>query len=152
VFAAPIRPVLDCPTYGDARALLASMGGPSMSAQSFGIVPAVRAVDAVMTPELERRVVEVHPELTFDCLGGGRRLPPKRDPAGELARQALLREWRCDLVDSVPSRLSGIGIPMDDALDALACAWTAGRWAAGTAEVLGEGTRDTRGLRARIVV
>src|SRR4051794_40997128 len=35
VFAAPVRPVLDCTTYAEARAVLADRGGASMSAQAF---------------------------------------------------------------------------------------------------------------------
>jgi hypothetical protein len=41
---------------------------------------------------------------------------------------------------------------VDDALDALACAWSALRFATGRAEVLGDGQRDARGLVMRIIV
>jgi predicted RNase H-like nuclease len=45
------------------------------------------------------------------------------------------------------------GPGLDDALDALACAWTAQRWAAGIARTLpDEPPRDNRGLPVRIVV
>jgi predicted RNase H-like nuclease len=45
------------------------------------------------------------------------------------------------------------GPGLDDALDALACAWTAQRWAAGIARTLpDEPPRDNRGLSVRIVV
>ena len=40
---------------------------------------------------------------------------------------------------------------LDDALDALACAWTALRWRRGEAEVLG-GEVDATGVPMRIVV
>ena len=43
------------------------------------------------------------------------------------------------------------GAGLDDALDALACAWTARRWARGEAEVLG-GEVDVLGTPMRIVV
>jgi predicted RNase H-like nuclease len=45
------------------------------------------------------------------------------------------------------------GIPLDDLLDALACAWTARRWIAGEAVILPDGADeyDERGLRMRIV-
>ena len=43
------------------------------------------------------------------------------------------------------------GARLDDALDALAAAWSAQRWAAGTAEVLGE-ELDDRGRPMRVVV
>jgi hypothetical protein len=47
----------------------------------------------------------------------------------------------------VPAR-----VPIDDALDALACAWSAHRFATGQAEILGDGSRDPRGLLMRIAV
>ncbi|HET9900832.1 MAG TPA: DUF429 domain-containing protein [Actinomycetes bacterium] len=45
------------------------------------------------------------------------------------------------------------GIPLDDLLDALACAWTARRWSSGQAESLPDGAEeyDARALRMRIV-
>ena len=43
------------------------------------------------------------------------------------------------------------GARLDDVLDALAAAWSARRWAAGTAEVLGA-ELDDRGRPMRVVV
>jgi predicted RNase H-like nuclease len=40
---------------------------------------------------------------------------------------------------------------LDDALDALACAWAARRWRCGEARVLGDGERDAHGVLMRIV-
>src|SRR4051812_18468664 len=48
VFAAPVRPVLACQTYAEARTVLAALGGASMSAQAFGIVKAVCDVDSLV--------------------------------------------------------------------------------------------------------
>jgi predicted RNase H-like nuclease len=147
VFAAPTRPVLDCATYAEARVVLASLGGPSMSAQAFGIVRAVRAVDAHLTAEDSDRIVEAHPELAFRTLAG-HDLASKKTPAGRRQRiDALSTVW-----PSVTADLAAAPRPAapDDALDALACAWVAQRWADGTAKVLGDGSRDTRRLPMRI--
>jgi predicted RNase H-like nuclease len=65
VFAAPVRAVLGCATYAEARTVLAALAGPSMSAQAFGIVRAVRDVDGCVGPGDDDRVVETHPELAF---------------------------------------------------------------------------------------
>jgi predicted RNase H-like nuclease len=149
VFAAPVRPVLDCVTYADARGVLATLGGPSMSAQAFGIVAAVRAVDAVVTVADETRVVEAHPEVAFTLMGGGHVCPGKRTTAGVGVRLRLLQSWLPTVLDAladVPGRAG-----LDDALDALACAWVARRWVRGEATVLGDGERDRRGLLMRIV-
>ena len=149
VFAAPVRPVLDCSSYGDARVLLAAAGGPSMSAQAWGIVAAVRAVDDAVSPADEDRVVEAHPELAFARMNGGAALPGKRTTAGVATRLRLLSTWRDDVLDALAEAPPESGL--DDALDALACAWVAQRWAAGAGVVLGDGARDRHGLVMRIV-
>jgi predicted RNase H-like nuclease len=74
----------------------------------------------------------------------------KKSGRGVGQRMAALR----DLVDvaaaleEAPAR-----IPLDDLLDALACAWTARRWSTGDAMSLPCGVEeyDARGLRMRIV-
>jgi len=146
VFPAPRRLVLGCSSYAEARAALATAGGPSMSAQAWGIVPAVAAVDAVMTPGDEDRVIEAHPELAFATLAGAATLPAKTTAAGRAIRRELLGAWRPDAL----AALDRSGIPVGDGLDALACAWVGQRWAEGRAEVLTDGARDARGLLMRI--
>jgi predicted RNase H-like nuclease len=149
VFAAPIRPVLGCSTYPAARAVLRELGGSSMSAQAFGIVRKVRDVDDLLTPTLQHRVVEVHPELSFRRLGGVATMPGKRTAAGVGVRLAVLRGW----LSSVAAALAEVPppVPVDDALDALVCAWTAQRVVAGEFDRLGDGARDSRGLLMQIV-
>ncbi len=118
-----------------------------MSAQAFGIVRAIRAVDAVMSRRLERQVVETHPEVSFAAMSGGE-FAAKKTAAGVAQRFAALSQW----TDAVAAVATAPAVPVDDALDALACAWSARRFAHGEAEILGDGQRDDRGLLMRIVV
>lgn len=148
VFAAPVRPVLSCTTYAEARAVLATLGGASMSAQAFGIVRAVRDVDECVRPEDDDRVVETHPELAFRLMSGEPELAAKTSTAGLAARLRALVRWREDVLgvlECVPA-----GVPIDDAADALACLWAAERWARGVRRTLGDGERDVRNLPMRI--
>ena len=118
-----------------------------MSAQAFGIVAAVRDVDECVGPRDDERIVETFPELAFQLLAGAA-LSGKRTAAGVAERLRALTSWRADVVDLltfVPR-----GVPIDDALDALACLWSAQRWAAGERRTLGDGTRDARHLPMRI--
>ena len=104
-----------------------------MSAQAFGIVNAVRQVDAAITCDDEPRVVEAHPELAFMLMGNSAALPGKRTVEGGASRRQLLGEWLPDLTSiltTAPPRARP-----DDVLDALACAWVARRWRAGAAEI-----------------
>jgi predicted RNase H-like nuclease len=148
VFPPPPRAVFDVESYAAARALLAAQGQRSMSAQAFGIVRAVRQVDAAMTPALEPRVIEVHPEASFRKLSG-EPLASKRSREGVGQRMAALRGW-LDVDTAVAAAPRSAAL--DDRLDALAVAWTADRWRRGEAQVLGDGARDARGLLMRIVV
>lgn len=146
VFAAPPREVLACSTYAEARPL-----APSLSAQAFGLVPRIREVDALLRsrgPQVHEKVVECHPEVAFAALAAGRSpLATKKSAAGALERLGLLEEaFDQDVPVDVPP-----GAALDDALDAVACATVARRWARGEAEVLG-GETDAEGLPMRIVV
>ena len=147
VFAAPVRPVLGCTTYAEARALLAARGGPSMSAQAFGIVRAVRDLDAAVSTADDDRVVEAHPELAFRAMTGTA-LASKKTAEGRAERLAALSATWPDVATLV-AQAPRPAAP-DDALDALACAWVARRWLRGEARILGDEARDARGKPMRI--
>lgn len=146
VFAAPPREVLACASYAEARPV-----APSLSAQAFGLVPRIGDVDAALRargPTVHDTVVECHPEVVFALLAAGRlALPTKTSAAGALTRIALLEEaFDQSLPTDVPP-----GAQLDDALDAVACAVTAVRWARREADVLGDEV-DATGTPMRIVV
>jgi len=149
VFPAPSRSVLTASSYADARAVLAAGGGPSMSAQAFGIVRAVAGVDAGLTPADDDRIVECHPEVAFCLMGGGPGLAGKLSTEGAAIRRQLLTTMWPDVDTMLRHRPART--PEDDALDALACAWSALRFARGAHVALGDGARDARGLPMRIV-
>ena len=148
VFAAPVRPVLGCTTYAEARAVLARRNGPSMSAQAFGIVRAVRDVDACVQPSDDDRVVETHPEVAFARLSDGGVTAGKKTADGQAQRTAALATAGFD-IERLLATVPAPGRP-DDALDALVCLWAARRWARGERATLGDGARDARGLPMRI--
>lgn len=145
VFFVPPRSVLEAGSQPEATRLSRAAGSVGVSIQTFHILDKVAEVDAHVRAGAE--VIEVHPEVSFRRMCG-RPLPPKSKLAGRLARLEVLRTWLPDV--ELPSPLPGRARP-DDCLDALACAWTAARWARGEAEVLGDET-DALGVPMRIVV
>ena len=145
VFLAPPRVVLEAGSQPEATRLSRAAGSVGVSIQTFHILDKVAEVDAVVRGRGD--VIEVHPEVSFRRMCG-RALPPKRTLAGRQARLEVLRSWLPAL--ELPRPLPGSARP-DDCLDAVACAWTATRWLAGTADVLGDDT-DAEGLPMRIVV
>src|SRR5262249_44937788 len=124
VFAAPDPRLLDCATHAEASALSRELTGKGISIQCFGIVPKIREVDWVMTPALQRRVVEVHPEVAFLALAGHPLLYSKKRLAGFGERRSLLASaLSLDIPDRKAIRLLAPPAVPDDVLDALAVAW-----------------------------
>jgi predicted RNase H-like nuclease len=154
VFFAPPRGLVTENVVDHAAALswLRERGLGGISAQAYGIVAKIRDVDAAITPDMQARVVEAHPELSFRRMAGVQTMPSKKSAAGVAQRIAALETTLgIDVVSLL--RLTPNGVAVDDALDALACAWTARRWATHDDDlhVLGDGDRDARGLTMRIV-
>jgi predicted RNase H-like nuclease len=72
VFPAPIRPILSATTYESACQKSLRSDGKKISKQAFGILSKVREVDQVISPGIQNWVYEVHPELCFCALNGGK--------------------------------------------------------------------------------
>ena len=130
-----------------------------MSKQGFYLFPKIREIDALMTPLLQERVFECHPEVAFSVMNGARQLeePKKRKSRPHAPGLALRR--RLLAASGMPAHLLAgdvalpRGVAADDLLDALACAWTARRMHLGLAQRLpARPARDGRGLRMEIVV
>jgi predicted RNase H-like nuclease len=141
VFSAPPRCALGTRTLDDAR-----RHGARLTLQTLNLLPRIEDVDRVMTPGLQARVFEVHPELSFAAMNGDRPVrAPKRSANGSKERRALLQRAGV----AVPERPAGAAL--DDLLDACALAWSASRIARGTARRLPDRpAHDARGLRMEI--
>ncbi len=150
VFAVPSRAAVACDDYPQACAVNLEHSDPprKISQQSFHLFPKIREVDAVMTPDLQRRVHEVHPEVCFFAMNGLRPLQfAKKCRAGEAERIVLLarQEFPVPDLDELPYLRREVG--RDDVLDACAAAWSARRIANGQALHFPETPdRDARGL------
>jgi predicted RNase H-like nuclease len=145
VFLTPIRAVLHTATHREAGEALRIRGEAGMTIFTWGLLPKIRQWDEVPLPPW---VVEVHPEVSFRAMAPGISFARKKSAPGAWQRIEALSST----VD-VPAALAAAptGAGLDDALDALAAAWSAQRFAAGTAETLG-GEPDGRGRPMRIVV
>jgi predicted RNase H-like nuclease len=137
VFSAPPRCALGVRTLSDAR-----RRGARLTLQTLNLLPRIEDVDGVMTPALQSRVFEAHPELSFAAMAGGPPvLTPKRSAVGSKERRALLQGAGV----CVPERPARAAV--DDLLDACALSWSARRVADGTAShVPDPPARDARGL------
>jgi predicted RNase H-like nuclease len=103
--------------------------GVGVSKQCYALRNRILEADALA----DRRVHEVHPEVTFRAIAGRPLLLSKGTGGGALLRLRLLEQAGVCL----PADLGPAGIaPLDDVLDAAAVAWSAHRIATGSARTL----------------
>jgi predicted RNase H-like nuclease len=154
VFTPPVRRALAASTYAEALRInrRSSPHRSGISRQSFGLFAKLRELDALITPRLQARVREAHPEFAFLCMNRGKPVAePKKTATGFARRAALLRRHgfgpMVAAARSVPRKFAS----PDDVLDAAAVCWTALRLLRGEATVLPERpVRDGRGLRMEV--
>lgn len=153
VFPVPPRAAVYAANYDEAKALSRAGSEPPFapSIQCWNILRYVREADALLRarPDLVARLHEVHPEVAFFRLNGGRRLAAgKKGPAraeGLSQRRSLL------IAAGLPEAMVGSrpppGVAADDHLDAMAALVVARDIAEGRAEPLPNAVeRDSYGL------
>jgi predicted RNase H-like nuclease len=136
VFTTPPRAVLELgPEVPNevAQARSRALTGQGVSRQALNLAPRILALDALLALRPEHQGVEVHPELSFAELAG-RVLDRKKSPKGVEQRLDALAAWLPGVRGMVALRPRGV--PVDDALDALAALWSAVRWRDGLARSL----------------
>ncbi|RAI03568.1 DUF429 domain-containing protein [Acuticoccus sediminis] len=156
VFSMPGRAAIFADDYRTAcdLALAASDPPRKVSRQGFALFPAIRRLDALLTPDNQNRIFETHAEVAFWRLNGEAPMPtakrvknvPTREGLAE--RIALLERHGIDpaLFDRRPP-----GMPLVDAVDAAAIALIARRCARGEATPFPDPPAvDGRGLRVAI--
>ena len=146
VFPAPVRPVLRATTYDEARSTSHAASGRSLSVQTFALVPAIRSLDDALGDPPDSRVHEVHPELSFRALD--ERVTDRKASPNGLAQRIRALEAVMNVLDTLARDRSGV--PVVDALDACAAAWSARRIADGVGACVGDGRTDARGRPMRI--
>lgn len=158
VFSVPARSAIMEPDYRAACAIAFANSNPprKISKQMFNIFPKVREIDALLTPTLQARVREVHPEVAFAALNGwhplehAKKVKSQPNPTGLIQRRELLiRAGYPPALLDTPFKRKIAG--PDDLLDACVNSWTAARILNGTARCFpAEPPLDAKGLRCEI--
>lgn len=153
VFPPPIRPCLVTNDYPTANAISRKLSGKGLSKQSFFLLEKIRQVDDLMTPELQLRVREIHPEISFWSLNSKKPMPhTKKSNSGLSSRMKLLSLVFSDLKEIIAEAPKPKEVAPDDILDALVAAWTAAQVVMGNAKTLPESPEvDSEGLRMEIL-
>lgn len=122
VFLTPPRAALLAPTHAAASAICTQLTGKGLTQQAYGL--RTRILEAEIVAEADRRIFEVHPELSFRWMGDRFLASAKGTWAGMWDRLELLEHQGI----SLPRHL-GLAdlVPATDLLDAAAAAWSARR-------------------------
>ena len=168
VFSPPVRAALEgwrCPPVKDKAAYIAAYDAANrankenshhnigISRQCFGIFPKLAEVDRLMTPELQCRIRESHPEVAFALLNCGTPLRwNKHTKEGRNDRRTLLFDAGLPEVERILPEYQGDGrVAEDDILDAFVLVHVARRILRSDAVCLpGNPPTDRRGLRMEI--
>ncbi|QDG75175.1 DUF429 domain-containing protein [Labrenzia sp. PHM005] len=157
VFSVPSRTSVYETDYQASCAISLRTSQPprKVSKQCFYLFPKIREIDALMTPELESRIYEVHPELAFWRLNGEaemslpKKVKSRANPDGLDQRRDLLvsKGLPKDFLNQKPPK----GCGRDDLLDAAANSLIAERILLGEARPFPANyLRDGKGLRMAI--
>jgi predicted RNase H-like nuclease len=147
VFTPPCRAALAAPDYPAANAAQRAMTGKGLSKQSWMIAPKMREIDAVMTPALQSRVREGHPELALTIASGAPMTAHKTKLHGLFERMRILHDFGLDPAALTTDLPAGIDAAADDLIDACILVHVAARCLRSKAERLPDApATDARGL------
>lgn len=138
VFLAPPQGVLDAQSYSDAVAASVEPAGAGVSQQAYALRARIAEVAALV--EIDSRVIEVHPEVSFWAMAEVEVEFSKHTWNGHRQRLALLSNEGIELPKGALQDLAGRA-GVDDVVDAAAAAWSAARYAARAAKPLPEGAQ-----------
>lgn len=150
VFLGFRRPLLAFEDYAAANGW-AKADGAGLSKQAWNLLPKIRELDTLITPAIQDRLRETHPELAFLAMTGTPMPLPKHDPMGLLQRHEAVTAAGFAEIDRWLTALDRRKAKPDDLLDACALCHSAARIARGEGRrVPDDPPRDARGLRMEI--
>ena len=137
VFSTPPRRALEAGSFAEANEIARGITGKGISQQAFALARKILEVHGLA--DTDERLVEMHPEVSFCALAGSPLAHSKHTAEGLALRRELLRRAGID----VPA--AHRGVPEVDLLDAAVGAWTAARYATGTARSFPPGHTERLG-------
>jgi len=151
VFTGARRGLWDFPSHAACNRALWARGEAGISIELWHLGSKITELDRTMTPRLQRRIRETHPELVFLRLNGGEPLPSKHTEAGLQLRRKLLRAEGFRELDRWLARdRIGSGAKRDDILDACALAVAARDVHLRNVLPRDRAEKDARGLKMQI--
>lgn len=156
VFAIPSRAAVMCADYRQACEVNLQHSDPprKIAKQTFHLFPKIREIDALMSPDLQSRIHEVHPEVAFWAMNEkkpihlAKKVKSQNHQSGIELRRQLLQKSGFPINQLPPATYRKSDVGDDDLIDACACAWSARRILNSSATCFPETSRiDARGLK-----
>jgi predicted RNase H-like nuclease len=153
VFPPPVRQCLSAKNYREACDISLKAKGKKLSKQSFFIMDKIRQVDELITPVLQKRIREIHSEVSFWALNGGKTMRYKKQRRiGRHERLKVLSRWFENISEETLMSLKPKGSALDDVVDVFVAGLTAAQLLRRHFKTLPEKQEvDSRGLRMEIV-
>lgn len=128
VFPPPLYGILDALTFEEAQRRSVAKIDKGTTQQCFAIFDKIKEANDTIKPEIQDRVFEVHPEVSFWALAGRPMVHAKKDEPGYDERRAQLQVVT-DMTFRTRKEAFKWARPAkpDDLLDAVVAAWTARR-------------------------
>lgn len=119
LFYAPPRETLSTESPREFQRIHRKLRGAGAGLPVWGFLPKVKEANAAMSPVLQKRVIEFHPELTWFRVAG-ESLESKHSPEGIIERKKILRKLVPDIERVLRWKdFLGRAAAHDDLLDAL---------------------------------
>ena len=118
LFLCPHRKSLGAGSPVEFQASIKELTGKGAGLPVWGIVARIKEVDSVMTPELQFRVMEFHPELAWRRLADGG-LASKHSAHGLLQRINLLNKHKSNWLVGLDTADLPSKVKLDDVLDSI---------------------------------
>jgi predicted RNase H-like nuclease len=151
VFTGVRRGLWDFSSHAAANRALWARGEAGISIELWHLGKKISELDRAMTPRLQKKIRETHPELVFWRLNDRKPLLSKHTEEGLRSRHRLLRAHGFRELDRWLRRdRIGSGAKRDDVIDACALALAARDFHLGNVLPSGPAEKDARGLKMQI--
>jgi predicted RNase H-like nuclease len=124
VFLTPPRSCVEADSPQEFQSMHRAIMGKGAGLPVWGIVPKMLDVNRILEnrissdPTLQDRIIEFHPELTWQRLAGAFKLFPKRSTEGALQRLSLIEQVSRGWLPSFTQKIPG-NPALDDVLDSV---------------------------------
>lgn len=155
IFIPPCRRAIQVNTYQQSLSINRDIMGKGFSIQAWNICPKILEVDDLLHrhEDLKPKLLESHPEITFQYLNGSPLLHKKKTPEGQAERLNIISRWHAPIKDIYNQTLKETlrkHLAKDDIIDAMGLAVAAQLSLTHGLSAVGSNKTDSAGITMNI--